>query len=159
MLRKLGFVIAGTALTMFAMGRVESLASHRGFAGPAAWAQSWTDSDDDAADSQSDTVPDVGGNYTGTIEDHRFGMGDISADITQNGSALTGTWTASFGGPGTLKGAVKPNGKIHARLKITGGHGCGLNIQGTFKNGDEIAGKYQVTGCKKSDHGTFDVTD
>jgi hypothetical protein len=102
-------------------------------------------------------VPDVSGSYSGTIQDAKLGSGAISADIIQNGSDLTGSWDASFGGPGTLKGKVKPNSKVHARLKITGGKGCGLNIEGTFQNGNEIAGKYQVTGCKKSDHGTFDM--
>jgi hypothetical protein len=159
MLGKLGFIIAGTALTMFAMGRVESLAAHRGFGGPSAWAQSWADlGDDDSAASQPDTVPDVSGSYDGSIQDHRLGLGEIAADIAQNGSKLTGEWNSSFGA-GTLKGSVKPNGKVHARLKITGGHGCGLNIQGVFQNGDEIVGKYEVTGCGKSDHGTFDIVD
>jgi len=157
---KFVFVIAGVFLASFAMARVESVAAHRGFTGSVACAQQWDDQlGNDAVDTQPDTVPDVSGSYDGSIQDHRFGSGEIVADITQNGSKLTGDWNSSFGGPGTLKGSVRPNGKVHARLKITGGHGCGINIQGVFKNGDEIVGKYQVTGCGKADHGTFDMID
>jgi hypothetical protein len=142
------------------MGRVESLAAHRGFSGSVAFAQQWDDQlGNDTVDSQPDSVPDVSGSYDGSMQDHRFGLGEIVADITQNGSKLTGDWNSSFGGPGTLKGSVRPNGKVHARLKITGGHGCGLNVEGVFTNGDEIVGKYQVTGCGKADHGTLDITD
>jgi len=32
-------------------------------------------------------------------------------------------------------------------------------MHGTFENVDENSGVYTVTGCGKSDHGTFDVTD
>ena len=158
MLARIGFVVGGIVLSMFVMGRVESLATHRGFAGPAACAQLWTDPADDAdVDSQPAAVPDVSGSYSGTIQDAKLGPGEITAEISQTGSTLTGSWDSTFGGPGTLKGKVKPNSKVHARLKITGGKGCGLNVQGTFQNGNEIAGKYQVTGCKRSDHGTFDM--
>jgi|HubBroStandDraft_6_1064221.scaffolds.fasta_scaffold235791_2 hypothetical protein len=160
MLAKIGFVIAGTALAMFAMGRVESLAAHHGFSGSQAWAQQWDDSSGDSSsadDSESkSSPPNVAGTYSGTIEDHRFGAGTISATISQNGSKLSGPWSSSFGS-GTLKGKVSSKGTISARLKLKGG--CGLNMHGTFENGDEIAGVYTVTGCGKADHGTFDMTD
>jgi hypothetical protein len=112
---------------------------------------------DDAANSQPDSVPNVAGSYTGTLEDRRFGAGEISADVVQNGSKLSGTWDATFGGPGTIKGSVKSSGKVHARLKIKGG--CGVTIKGVFQGGDEIVGTYKVTGCGKSDGGTFDMFD
>ncbi len=158
MLAKIGFVTGVIALSTFMMGRVESLVAHHSFAGSTACAQLWTDpADDPDVDSQPAAVPDVSGSYSGTIQDAKLGSGNIAADISQSGSDLTGGWEATFGGPGTLKGKVRPNSKVHARLKITGQGGCGLNIQGTFQNGNEIKGKYQVTGCKKSDHGTFDT--
>jgi len=162
MLKKIGFVTAGVVLATFVMGRVESLAAHRGFGGSLAWAQQWDDSAGDTSPQDDDSMkksppPDVSGTYSGTIEDHRFGAGTISATISQSGSKLSGSWDATFGGPGTLKGTVKSNGAITARLKIKGG--CGLNAHGTFESGDEISGTYQVTGCGRSDHGTFDMTD
>jgi len=115
MLAKIGFVIAGTALAIFAMGRVESLAAHHGFIGSQAWAQQWDDSSGDsspAADSESkSTPPDVAGTYSGSIKDHRFGAGTITATIDQTGSKLSGTANSSFGG-GTLKGKVSSKGTI-----------------------------------------------
>jgi hypothetical protein len=158
--RKIVFVVTGVFMASFAVARAQSLIMHQGFAGSAAWAQNWADpADDDSATSQPDAVPTVGGSYSGSVQDKRFGPGGIEADIIQNGSKLTGMWNSDFGGPGTIKGSVKPNGKVHMRLKITGKGGCGLNVQGLFQNGNEIIGKYQVTGCGKSDHGTFDITD
>jgi hypothetical protein len=160
--RKIVFVVAGMFLASFSMARTQSLIMHQGFAGSAAWAQNWADpADDDSVASQPDMVPSVGGSYTGSVQDKRFGAGGIEADVIQNGSKLTGTWDTDINGGavGTIKGSVKPNGKVHMRLKITGQGGCGLNVQGLFQNGDEIIGKYQVTGCGKSDHGTFDITD
>ena len=85
MLGKIGFVITGTVLAMFIMGRVESLAAHRGFGGSSAWAQQWDDPADDASPqddvvSQPELVPDVSGSYFGTLDDHRFGPGVLSAN-------------------------------------------------------------------------------
>jgi hypothetical protein len=159
MLSKIGIVIAGTTLAMFAMGRVESLAAHHGFIGSQAWAQQWDDSSGDSSsadDSESkSTPPDVAGSYTGSIEDHRLGAGTITTMIDQNGSKLSGPVDTSFGS-GTMKGKVSSKGTISVRVKLKGS--CGLNMHGTFENGDEIAGVYTVTGCGKADHGTFDVT-
>jgi len=156
--RKSAFVFAAALISSFAMGRAQSLIAHQGFVGPVACAQQWDDSmSDDAANAQPDTVPNVAGSYSGTLEDHRFGMGDITADIVQNGSKLSGNWSSDFGGPGTIKGSVKASGAVKARLKIKGG--CGVSIKGVFQGGDEIVGTYKVTGCGKSDGGTFDMFD
>jgi hypothetical protein len=159
--RKIIFVMAAVLVASIGMGRVESLIAHQEFAGPIASAQAWADSDSGDASSPDAMVPNVSGNYTGPVSDHRFGAGTITANITQMNSTLGGTWhtTINGGAGGTMNGSVKPNGKVHARLKITGQGGCGINIQGLFKNGNEIAGKYQVTGCGHADKGTFDMTD
>ncbi len=162
MLGKIGFVMGVTVLAMFMMGRVESLAAHRGFGGSTAWAQQGDDpagdaSPQDAFVAQPDAVPDVSGTWSGALEDHRFGHGDVFVEISQNGSKLSGSWDSNLdnGVGGGLKGKVRPNNKVHLRLKIKGN--CGLNAQGTFQNGDEIAGNYQANGCSKSDHGSFDI--
>jgi hypothetical protein len=159
--KKIGLIVTGTALAMFGMARIESLAAHRGFSGSTAFAQQWTDPSDDSAtdDSATPSVPDITGSYSGTLDDHKLGIGDVSMDITQTGKKITGSWTATFGGPGTLKGVVTSKGRVLARLKITGQGACGLNVEGKFANGNEISGHYQVTGCGHSDHGTFDMTD
>jgi len=161
-MRKLSFVVTGIVLATFVMGRVESLAEHRGFGDSLAWAQAWDDSSDDAA-SQSDVSksksppPDVSGTYSGTVEDHRFGGGTISGTISQNGSKLSGSWETDVNGgaSGTLKGTVKSNSSVKMKLKIRGA--CGLNAHGIFENGDEISGVYHVSGCGKPDHGTFHI--
>jgi|SRR5579863_2117798 len=157
MLRKFGLVVGATVLAMFVMARVESLAAHRGFAGSVAWAQDWDDAD---ADSEAaPTLPNVAGNYTGNVSDHRLGNGTISATITQggpSGGVLKGNWSTSLGlVNGGLKGKVKPNNAVKLQLKVNS-H-CFLNAHGTFENGDEIVGVYHGQGCGHPDHGTFDV--
>ena len=157
MLARIGFAVGGFVLLMFAMGRVESLFAHRGFAGSTAWAEDWFTSPDDAdVDTQPATVPDVSGTYTGTVNDDRDGSGSAGATINQNRKGLTGSWSFFFHG-GTLKGKVDSNGNLHIRLKAGGR--CGANFKGTFQNGNEITGSYQVTGCRKGngDHGTLDI--
>jgi hypothetical protein len=158
MLGKFGFVAIATVLAMCVMGRVESLAAHRGFAGSMVWAQEWDDAD---ADSGSPTLPNVAGTYNGNVVDHKMGPGTITATIAQggpSGGVLTGSWATSFGPVNEgLKGKVKPNSPFKRQLKI-GGH-CGLIAHGTFENGNEIVGVYHTTGCNHPDNGTFDMTD
>jgi hypothetical protein len=159
MFSKSGFVIVATALAMFAMGRVESLAAHRGLAGPTAWAQQWDDpADDTAADSQPPTPPTISGTYSGTLDDHRTGPGTLSATISQTGAKVSGTWSSNLGS-GTLKGRVRSNDDVLIKLSATGGHGCKIFVLGTFENGDEISGVYHTSDCGKPDHGTFEMTD
>jgi hypothetical protein len=160
--KKIGLIVICAALTTFAMGRVESLAAHRGFAGSTAWAQSWDDSADDAASTQSPTLPNVAGTYSGSIEDHRFGNGTISATISQGGTSggvLSGSWSTDVGGgiTSSLKGKVLANSSVTLRLKVRGA--CHLVAHGTFENGDEIVGVYHASGCGGADHGHFDMTD
>jgi len=167
MLGKIGFVMGVTVLAMFMMGRVESLAAHRGFGGSTAWAEQWDVTAGDASPqddvvAQPDSLPDVSGSYSGSVASHRFGSGTLSATISQggpSGGSLSGTWSTDLDGgiESTLKGKVKPNSKVSLKLKISG-H-CGLVAHGTFKNGDEISGAYHTNGCGKPDHGTFDIID
>jgi hypothetical protein len=158
--RKVVFVTAVLFLSSFAIGRAESLIAHQGFAGPTAYAQSWDDSADADVVNSHTPPPNVSGSYTGMATDHKFGMGEISIDLTQTGSKLSGTWSTVLGGGVTdapVSGTVKPNSKVHLKLKIS--HHCSLNFQGTFENGDEISGVYVASGCGHPDHGMADVTD
>jgi hypothetical protein len=159
--RKFVFVVLGMFVASFALGRADSLRAHRGCGGSVAAAQSLDDSTGaDAIDSHA-TPPAVAGNYSGNVTDHKLGMGTISVDLTQHGSKLSGTWTTDLPGVGggSLSGTVKPNGKIHLKLSITGLRHCAENFQGMFENGDEIAGVYHTNGCRGADHGMVDVTD
>lgn len=122
MLGKIGFVMGFMVLPMFMMGPVESLAMHRGFAGTAAWAGQWDDTAGDASPqddvvAQPDSLPDVSGSYSGSVESHRFGNGSLSATISQggpSGGSLSGGWGTDLDGgiENTLKGKVKPNSKV-----------------------------------------------
>jgi len=162
MLTRIGFVVGGIVLSMFAMGRVESLAAHHSFGGATAWAQGWDDPADDAdVDSQpSVVIPVIAGSYSGPAVDHRFGNGTISATIAETASGvLSGSWSTDLNGgaSGSLTGKVKPNSSVKLKLKIHG-H-CGIIAHGTFENGNEIVGVYHLFGCGKPDHGHFDITD
>ncbi len=164
MLAKISLVMVGSALAMFVMGRVESLAAHRGFGGSIACAQDWDDPTGDAS-SQDDFDTDASvratGVYSGTIVDDDLGHGMISASLSQIHSKLIGTFVATFQssdfGPGFVKGKIAPNGAINARLKFSLKGKCGVNFHGTFQNGDEISGDYTMTGCGMSDAGSFDM--
>jgi hypothetical protein len=164
MLAKIGLVIVGTALAMSAMGRVENVVAHRGFCGSVASAQESNDPADDAAaqdDADAENATSAGGVYSGTIVDNNLGTGMISAALSQQHSKLDGTFVATFVstnyGPGFVNGKISSNGNINARLKFSLKGKCGLNFHGTFQNGNEISGDYTMTGCKMSDHGTFDM--
>jgi len=148
-------MITGVLLATFAMGRVASLAAHRGFSGSVACAQSWDDlSAPQAGDSEPQTTPpNIAGTWAGTVNDHKLGSGALSFSITQNGSKLNGTYSSDFGG-GKLKGKIKANGSIAAALKIRGS--CVLAAHGMLA-GNEIMGVYHAAGCPRSTHGTFDV--
>ena len=161
---KIDFVITGIVLTMFAMGLVESLAVHHGFDGSTALAQQWDDPADDASPqddvvSQSETVPDISGFYDGSLDDHIHGPGVLTADVTQNGSKLSGTSNIGFStGTGSFKGKVTSKGKVHAILSVPTKKGCFLNLHGTFQSRDEISGVFTANGCgKPADFGTFDI--
>lgn len=185
MLTKIGLVIAGIGLAMFAIARVESIAMHRGFSESAAWAQESDDQADDAVSqddnaSQDDgapqddlAVPDarhknickVCGTYTGKIISNSLGTGTIMVGIIPANipfrRKLSGTWIDSFDNtPGFMKGTASSNGglSLQFRLKIKG-H-CLFNFHGIFENGNEISGTYNTNGCSgPSDSGTIDITD
>jgi hypothetical protein len=161
--RVLGFMIAGVAIAVFATGGVESLSAHRGFAGSAAWAEP-PDGSPDAEDAASkQEAPDISGSYYGTLSDHNSGANSLSADITQTGMKVSGTWiSADYGGiAGTLKGEVKANGEVKMQLKIKRGNaaGCFFTVDGTFENLDEISAVYHLDDCTRPDHGILDMTE
>jgi hypothetical protein len=176
MLAKIGLVITGIALAMFAMGRVESVASHCGFSESGAWAQESDDQADDAvslddlaaqaaAAAQNDpdypniTPGPASGIYSGTVTDNNMGVGTISASLSQFKGKLSGVWQDTFVPPAFWNGTIKSNGAISARMKFHLFGKCGYVFHGVFKNGNEISGSYTLNGCKKmaKDHGTFDM--
>ena len=168
MLAKIGLVITGIVLAVFAMGRVESVAKHRGFSESAVWAQESDDQADDASlqddadlQNQSGCKPGpASGLYSGTVMDNNMGAGTIEGAFSQCRGKLTGNWQDTFVPPAFFKGAIKSNGAINARMKFHLFGKCGYLFHGTFTNGNEISGSYTLNGCKgmAADHGTFDMT-
>jgi hypothetical protein len=180
MLSKIGLVITCIVLAVFAMGRVESVAMHRGFSESAVWAQESDDQADDAispddnasqADpaSQDDAAPQdasgctegpASGIYSGTVMDNNLGAGTIDGAFLQCRGKLTGNWHDTFVPPAFFKGTIKSNGAINARMKFHVFGKCGYVFHGVFENGNEIAGSYKLNGCKgmAADGGTFQMT-
>jgi uncharacterized protein (DUF2147 family) len=160
---RLSFLITGTVLAMFVMGRAESFLAHRGLGGSQAWAQDWYDSSGDSSSEADDSEsksktppPDIAGTYTGTIDDHKEGSGAFTMEITQTGGKLSGSFFDFFNS-GTISGTVTSKDKVKMRLKVSGK--CGATFHGEFEDGDQISGVYKVSGCKISDHGTIEATD
>jgi len=173
---KIGVVIAGIALAMFVMSRVENLRAGRGFGGSLAWAQESDDqagdatSQDDAAsqadsasqgdDSIDATTVSASGIYSGTVMDNNMGAGTISAAISQIHSKLIGNWQDTFVPPAFIMGTIKSNGTISMRMRFHLKGNCGYVFNGVFEHGNEISGDYTLNGCKgmAPDHGTLDMT-
>jgi hypothetical protein len=147
--KKIGLMVIGAAIAMFAIGQI---------AASTAWAQD-DEAADAAADSQPPTVPDVGGTYSGSLDDHRKGNGTISATIDQSGKLLSGTWSSDLKAGGKLTGKVNASSDVTMTLKLHGKAGCSLDAKGTFENGNEISMVFVAVGCHHSDHGTIDMTD
>ncbi len=177
MLSKIGLVITGIVLAVFAIGRVENVAKHRGFSESAVWAQESDDQADDAV-SQDDAAPQAdaapqddadpqnasgckagpaSGIYSGTVMDNNMGAGTISGAFSQCGGKLTGNWQDTFVPPAFFSGKIKSNGAISARMKFHVFGKCGYLFHGVFENGNEISGSYTLNGCKgmAPDGGTF----
>ena len=187
MLAKIGFVITGIGLAMLAMGRVESVASHRGFSESAVWAQQSDDQAGDAASpddeaSEADAawqddadlavqnaghknVCKVCGTYSGQIISNSLGTGTIMLGIIPANipfrSKVIGTWIDSFDNtPAFLKGSASSNGGVSLQFRLKAKGHCLFKFHGTFENGNEISGTYSTNGCSgPSDSGTIDITD
>ena len=164
MIRKISVALLGVTVALFAVDRVEGFVTHGQFGGVAAWAQSWDDGSGDAAQTdavpEAKMVPNVSGDWSGTIDDAQFGAGSIDLTISQNAKHLSGPWDSSFG-DGNFTGTVKANGDVKFVFHVTGvgSKGCHLNASGMLVSANEAQGVYKVLGCKGSngDHGTFDV--
>lgn len=158
MLGKMRLVIAGVVLATFVIGRVESLAAHRGFAGSIAYAQTWSDlgDEDSEQDDSKKAPPQIAGSWDGTAVDHLLGEGTFDLVIDQVGRELSGTVTSALG-DGTFTGHIKPNGEIKTKFHV--GIKCVLKAHAIFDAGaDEITGVYHASHCGKPDHGTFTLS-
>jgi hypothetical protein len=183
---KVGVAIAGVALAMFVGGRAglgrspvawaqeaqdqaADLQSDEAAAqdGEASQDESAAPQDESAAQNEAEgnepsaksTPVSASGVYSGTVMDANQGAGTISAAISQIRGRITGAWQDTFVPPAFIAGTLSAKGtmSLHMRFHITGN--CGYLFSGVFQNGDEISGKYNLTGCKgmKPDHGSLDM--
>ena len=114
-------------------------------------------SDDAQSESSKRTSPPaVQGTWCGPMNDNHFGLANISMDISQRGSKLSGTWTSSLGRSGTLKGKIA--GSAVSLTLQEKDNVCRAAVNGTLVQSDEITGNYTIFGCHQSDGGTFDMT-
>jgi hypothetical protein len=83
-------------------------------------AQSWTDSAEPSADVKT-PPPNLAGQWTGAINDEGFGDADLTLNISQVKSQLSGTWVITGHYSGTIAaGSVNgKNGKVIFKLKIS----------------------------------------
>jgi hypothetical protein len=155
---KISFIVTGTVLAMFVMGRAESFLAHRGLGGSITYAQTWSDlgDEDSEQDDSKKAPPQIAGMWDGTAIDHLLGTGTFDLSIDQVGRELSGAVTSELG-DGTFSGHIKPNGEIKTKFKV--GIKCTLKAHATFDAGaDEITGVYHASHCGKPDHGTFTLS-
>ena len=133
---KIGVVIAGTALAIVAMGRVETLRAGRGFGGSQAWAQDSEDRGDDAAVPQDDASDEDGVVSPSNDAPQDQASAPDSADEPQDqlrASSLKYCIEHPFPGSGLWSGTVTDNnqggGKIGASL-----FQCHSKLGGTWQD-------------------------
>ena len=108
---------------------------------------------------QCGRIPDISGNYTGSLTDADSGRGTITLTIEQKGTHITGLWGTSYpngeGNSGALTGTVSKKA-VHAKLTTRIAH-CFYTVlvsigpdsfQGTFADSRR---------CPVEDSGTFTI--
>lgn len=99
-----------------------------------------------AADSTIDTVPNVSGTYTGTIDDEHDGAGTLTIVIDQTKAAISGTFTPHFKDGGKtfpLSGKVWVRAdKTHVKFTASGSD-CTATVKGIVSGG-HLNGSYTV---------------
>jgi hypothetical protein len=164
----MAFAILVFALGLFGVSRVGGLPAKIAVGGAVAWAQDSTPADDaadDAAhdDSGGDAVPlnkkrphHVAGPWCGSIYDNQLGSGNLSVELHQRGTSLSGRWSDDLGFSGTFTGKIKGDA-VTGRVKKRHSK-CKVAVVATLVAPDEITGSYTQFGCHQSDGGTFDIT-
>ncbi len=91
--------------------------------------------------------------WIGRYRDER-GEGEIAFTLTQDGSALGGTWRLRTGGSGTFAGIVAPDGRRLSFSMQGGDRDCIAALEGIAEYGERrIIGSYRGSDC----HGAVGV--
>ncbi len=86
-------------------------------------------------------------NWIGRYRDNR-GEGEIALDLTQDASALGGTWRLRTGGAGTFAGILAPDGRTLSFSMRGGDRECVATVEGTAEYaGERISGSYRGADC------------
>jgi hypothetical protein len=118
---------------------------------------------------------DISGSWSGPVSRDdvaRGNPGTVSAEITQNGCTLGGTWTFSFGDANLDKeleitGTAPVTAAVQIDLKQCNGAAgsctsvetCDIRASGTLVSPTEISGTYAtVANCSFEESGSFDIT-
>lgn len=89
-----------------------------------------------------------GGTWSGTIQDSVAGNGTIRVALTQAGTTLVGTWSASFVGSdngGSLVGLVNGD-QVVLELNPSNVYACPYDVVAT-RSGSTMAGTYAAFDC------------
>ncbi len=91
--------------------------------------------------------PPMRSEMSGRYWDSR-GEGEIALTLTQDGSALGGTWRLRTGGSGAFAGIVGPGGRTLSFLMRGGDRECLATLEGIAEYaGDRIIGSYRGIDC------------
>jgi hypothetical protein len=109
-----------------------------------------------------DDDEDISGNYLGTLQDNTGSTGSIIASLTQNGSAVVGTFRTTFlvgngaiGNGGNVSGAVSGS-SVTLTVNPSDPRDCPFTATGSIDD-DEITGVYSAFNCSVSAGGTFNI--
>lgn len=85
--------------------------------------------------------------WIGRYRDNR-GEGEIALNLTQDASALGGTWRLRTGGSGTFAGTLAPDGRTLSFSMRGSDRGCVTTLEGIAEyTGDRISGSYRGSDC------------
>jgi len=110
-----------------------------------------------------DDNEDISGNYLGTLQDNLTGStGSVTASLTQNGSAVVGTFLTVFigavgaiGNGGNVQGAVSGS-SVTLTVSPSNPRDCPFTATGTV-DGDKISGVYAAFNCSVAAGGSFSI--
>lgn len=105
------------------------------------------------------TAVDISGSWRGQIFNSVFGEGTISLSMIQSGSDVTGEFTVSYPGAGSVNGTVSGTvlfGFFSGVMTPLNANTCGGTLSGTVGE-TTISGSFASPDCDPPQTGTFAV--
>jgi hypothetical protein len=103
----------------------------------------------------------LAGTWSGPIQDSFAGSGTIDFTIEENGSALSGTWLATFAEPANTNGGTFSGTFDGHAITITTASSvptkCPLRVTATLQTQNRFTGTYAAFNCSTAVTGSFDV--